>query len=115
MRSARPICLTLLVQAIIRAMCFAPDSAYKTKRVITPRTTTTAANSFSLGPLLGPCETGGFISQQRISRRESGFEERLLIQPFTRFRQEFRPRFDRAEAPVVHRELSLAQMMDPVQ
>src|SRR5688572_19607032 len=93
MRAARPICLTLLVQAIIRAMRFAPDNADKTKKARIPRITTTAITSFSFGPLLGLLETAGFIGQQRISRWQSGFKERLLIQPFARFRQQFRLRF----------------------
>src|SRR6266568_2609579 len=115
MRAARPICLILLVQAIICAMCFAADSADKTKKARTPRTTTTAATSFSFGPLLGLLETYGVISQNLTSRWRSILEKRLAIQPFARFRQKFRPRFDGAEALVAHRELALTQMIDPGQ
>src|SRR6266516_725198 len=89
MRAARPICLTLLVQAIIRAMRFAADSADKTKKARIPRTATTTATSFSFGPLLGLLEIAEFMSQRQISRQKSGSEERFLIQRFARFRQQF--------------------------
>jgi len=57
-------CLTLLTRAIPRATCFAADGTDKTKSASIARTTTTTADSFSVGPRPGLLETDGFIDQQ---------------------------------------------------